>query len=307
MNGTTMKRLQWIGACAAVIGLAAGCQVIGGFEDFSASGGAAPGSGGAAGEDGAAGTAGSAGSAGLAGEGGGQPACDTDAPPATKGAAMVRVQSLKGKCFWIDVTEASRDDYDDFLADAPSTMESPCQWATSHAPACVPPVDPDGGAVPAAPGEHPVVCVNWCSALAYCKWAGKTLCRGSYLKAASPQDSDWMSVCSNSGTTTYPYGSEYQSTVCNGDGFPKTSCPDCTTFPASGQTSCASNAGVLNLSGNVAEWVDECSNTSGEADDCRVRGGSYASDAQKLECGSLASYQRSAAVPYVGFRCCLYD
>ncbi len=220
---------------------------------------------------------------------------------------MARVQSPSGKCFWMDKTEVSRAEYDEFLVTPFAAMESPCQWAQSHEPACDPSAGSDGGIVPEAPGSHPVVCVTWCDALAYCKWAGKTLCQGSYVEADNPGKSDWMSVCSNGGATTYPYGAAYQGTLCNGDQFPQTGCPDCTTFPANEQTSCATQSGVTNMSGNVAEWVDECSNNSGETDDCRTRGGSYASDASKLECGATSGYQRSAATPTVGFRCCLYD
>ena len=59
----------------------------------------------------------------------------------------------------------------------------------------------------------------------------------------------------------------------------------CSLLPVEGQSSCATPEGVLNLSGNVAEWVDECSDTTGAGDSCNVRGGSYHDLGVKLRCG----------------------
>lgn len=130
---------------------------------------------------------------------------------------------------------------------------------------------------------------------------GKQLCRGEYAKPADAKTSSWYSACSHRGQDDYPYGSNYLAGACNGqdsnEGAPG---------PVEGHTACTTPDGVLNLTGNVAEWVDECIDAKGMQDACKVRGGSYRSEPKALRCDAAVSPERGSAQPYYGFRCCAY-
>jgi formylglycine-generating enzyme required for sulfatase activity len=75
------------------------------------------------------------------------------------------------------------------------------------------------------------------------------------------------------------------------------------------QQSCiGGETGMVEMSGNVAEWEDSCNAYSGASDNCGVRGGAYDSMQSSLRCdsgGSLATMARNAQLDDVGFRCCL--
>lgn len=58
---------------------------------------------------------------------------------------------------------------------------------------------------------------------------------------------------------------------------------------------------IFDMSGNVAEWTDQCSGGGPKAS-CVIRGGAYDS---ALACDSLVFRNPAAAtVPGLGFRCC---
>lgn len=270
------------------------CQLVAGFEDFSADGAGT--SGGGSDSGGASGNAEAA-----AGSGGGQTDCTGGTWPGSANLEMIHTQRGDGACVWVDRIEVTREAYDVFLADPPSLpLPVPCDWKTTFAPACE---GVDGGAGAAGQdGALPVVCVDWCDAQAYCASQGRSLCHGSYVNAAVVEDSDWYAVCSNLGASAYPYGATYDDEVCNGlehsgDGV----------LPAEGQAACVTDSGVLNMSGNVWEWVDECDDASGADDACNVRGGSFNYDAQALACRSKIAPDRAARSSEYGFRCCAYE
>lgn len=70
-------------------------------------------------------------------------------------------------------------------------------------------------------------------------------------------------------------------------------------------------ADVYDLSGNVSEWEDSCERSSQDlaataTDECRTRGGSYASPLTALACDTVpaSALRCNAVAPDVGFRCC---
>jgi len=259
--------------------------------------------------------------------GGGQtaqlPDCSRDEPsPGDHGPAMVRVSRLDGTCLWIDETEVTRGQYQAFLDSNPEVQtESPCTWNESYLPSCSP-LSADGGDDGGASDDsecpqteqHPIVCVDWCDAQAFCRWAGKQLCKGEFDAPADAFTSSWYSPCSHGDQADFPYGDSYDEKTCFGNDFsePAPSCPR----PVGELGSCATPDGVFDMSGNVAEWVDECRNPGTDNGECKYRGGHYASPASDMACAQTHSEKVVPRMdgttlvgrrPFLGFRCCAYD
>ena len=152
----------------------------------------------------------------------------------------------------------------------------------------------DAGAI--AGQTLPIACVNWCDAWAYCAWAGKTLCKGG-ASADDPSTNRWYSACAEGGKKTYPNSDGTRRQTCNATGGGN--------IAPVGTSTCATSDGVQDLSGNVAEWVDECDSTG----ECNVRGGSVESNAGEASCKGIVTLPKLPPEPsvlaYVGFRCCV--
>src|SRR5688572_12501584 len=100
-----MRDLKWLPVAAlGALSTALSCQKVLGFEEFQGGAGAAAPTGGAAG--GAA--------AGAGGGSGAASTCVGGAAPAT-GSSMAAVKGPDGKCFWIDTTEVTKEQYAEFL------------------------------------------------------------------------------------------------------------------------------------------------------------------------------------------------
>lgn len=202
----------------------------------------------------------------------------------------------------IDANEVTQADYAAFLASNPSIEGQSAQCAENHR------LEPDTGCFENACPEgedcsaHPQTCVDWCDARAYCAWAGKHLCGGisaplDYTDFANPLTSEWSAACTNGGARDYPYGPTYDDQRCNG-GDANLS----TTIPV-GSSGCG-DGGAVDLSGNVAEWEDTCLESGSSGYECRIRGGSYSSDADDLRCDAAAKAPFESTARDVGFRCC---
>jgi sulfatase modifying factor 1 len=211
----------------------------------------------------------------------------------------------------IDATEVTRCQYHAWLATTPSTngQVSACTWNDSYEPICEWP--------PGSKGDHPVVCVDWCDAYAYCKAVGKRLCGkiggGSTEYTTGYDDateSQWHNACSSGGMNEYPYGDTYELQTCNGTDKTGTGCTSgsCTTVEVGSLGGCESGVsgytGVYDLSGNVSEWDDSCNGTSGQSDNCHVRAGSFNDYDLFLRCDYGSSIGRSNFADSIGFRCC---
>ena len=144
--------------------------------------------------------------------------------------------------YWIDRTEVTNAQYHAFVG------------ATGHrAPTLCNPVDmtyDDGDKA-----DHPVVCVNWDDAQAYCAWAGGRL----------PTEAEWEKAARGDDERTYPWGSSldgsranYCDANCelshkdmgNDDGYARTA-------PVGSYPVGASPYGALDMAGNVWEWVSD--------------------------------------------------
>jgi formylglycine-generating enzyme required for sulfatase activity len=256
------------------------------------------GTGGAAGTGtgGTAGAGGASGAAGGTGATGGTTSC-----PGTGGPTMVALP--EGHC--IDSTEVTRSHYQTWLSTNPSLSGQPsyCSWNDSYVPTCRWP--------PGTNGDHPVVCVDWCDAYAYCAGVGKRLCgrigggQNPDTEWNNPASSQWYTACSSGGLYTYPYGDTYEPATCNGgdsailDTVPVGSMTDC-------HSSVAGYEGVYDLSGNAREWEDSCNESTGDSDECLTRGGSSGVNDKSsiLACQNRSKSTRNARWPGCGFRCC---
>lgn len=202
--------------------------------------------------------------------------------------------------YCIDKTEVTWEKYVPWAAEADAKLaikpkSTLCNIKLVHTPDC---------AAPLTQELQPVVCVDWCDAVAYCDSVGKRLCgriEGDSLTLAEFNDttqSQWMNACSSGGRYRFPYGDTYDADAChaNGEGQPAlvASQPQCTSPDPL-------YSGVFDLSGNAAEWEDAC-NDQGQ---CRVRGGAFNDKSDgPLACGADRFSPRGTAVNLIGFRCC---
>ncbi|MFJ6749844.1 MULTISPECIES: SUMF1/EgtB/PvdO family nonheme iron enzyme [unclassified Streptomyces] len=152
------------------------------------------------------------------------------------------------------------------------------------------PEPPGFQAALAAAPDHPVTSVSWRDALCYALWSGKRLPTPlEWEKAARGADDDRM----------YPWGNTFDPARCYGPpGGPRPG--GAPTSPVGAVPEGMSPWGVLDMSGNVNEWV-----AAGTVSDFRgVRGGAAG---ELLEVYGLVSYQSQARVDHtassIGFRC----
>ncbi len=96
-----------------------------------------------------------------------------------------------------------------------------------------------GRGYPAKYAEHPVVCVSWEDASAYCAWAGLAL----------PTEAQWERGARGPENLLYPWGDTWDGNKCQSHHTNlSTTCP-VWLYPQG-----ASGFGTLNQSGNVDEW-----------------------------------------------------
>ncbi len=137
----------------------------------------------------------------------------------------------------IDVTEVTSAAYRDCV-DAGACSAPLLETASARNPDAPAPLSCNWG--DDARDDHPMNCVNWAQAEAYCRWVGKRL----------PTEAEWERAARGEAGAPFPWGdaeltcdrANYQ--PCTGDTTPVGSLPDG-----------ASPLGVQDLAGNVWEWV----------------------------------------------------
>jgi formylglycine-generating enzyme required for sulfatase activity len=149
--------------------------------------------------------------------------------------------------------------------------------------------------------DHPATQVSWYGAQAYCQWAGARL----------PTEAEWEKAARGIDGRLYPWGNEAPN--CD-----KAQYGDCggMTVPVGSRPAGASRYGVLDMGGNVWEWVADwygpayyssspAQNPQGpDSGERRVfRGGSWGYPPAFLRTADRARNRPTYAGFNVGFRC----
>jgi formylglycine-generating enzyme len=228
----------------------------------------------------------------------------TDAPP-----GMVVVETAAAR-FAIDVREATIADWTAFrdthsFATIRESLPLACAYKTALGPNT-------GGSclVDEAAPTHPIHCIDWCDAHAYCTASGKRLCGKigggavPHTALGDPSQAEWTRACAG-GTNAerWSYGTTSRPGICNtaphdaGKVVPTGSLAECT----------GGIAGLFDMTGNVSEWNDACEKAnpadSDDLDQCATRGGSYVST-DEPRCNDRALTARRFEGRTIGVRCC---
>ncbi len=150
--------------------------------------------------------------------------------------------------------------------------------------------------------NHPVICVEWADAQAYCGHHGYAL----------PTEAQWEYAARGAAAPAYPWGNVWDQLKCCNSGNQG---PGGTTFPVGSFPAGASWCGALDMAGNVFEWcADWYSDTyyqiSPELDppgpatgtNRVLRGGSWYDDDDFCRAAIRGSLRPSFTSPYSGFR-----
>jgi hypothetical protein len=172
---------------------------------------------------------------------------------------------------------------------------------------------------PTAAGLRPWTLVNVAQARDACQAAGMRLCRvtrSTPCSSSSVTSDEWGFACAAGltcpGDHPYPYGCGYNPAACNGvdrgtnDAVATATLPMCLTPDL--DASSAGPQSLADMSGNVAEWTDDCRGTLSDGTGRQaftLRGGSFTNIGPALSCDFMSLVvAEDFSFNDTGFRCC---
>ena len=206
--------------------------------------------------------------------------------------------------YWIDQTEITNMQYYQCVEAGACRAPTTCAWGE--------PTYKD-----ASYKDHPVICITWQMANAYCEWAG-----GRF-----PTDAEWDYAARGPERSIYPWGDSFDAARLN---FCDASCPHTDsqyrdyndgygmTAPVGNYPDGVSWCGAMDMAGNVWEWVADWygpygtgaqENPAGPTtgNERLIRGGSWydASDFNRAD--HRHPYDPQDYNHLIGFRCVMPD
>jgi len=139
--------------------------------------------------------------------------------------------------------------------------------------------------------RHPINCVDWNQAKAYCAWAGNRL----------PTEQEWEKAARGTDGRKYPWGNERASCAraVMDDGGGNGCGRGNTTWPVGSKPSGVSPYGALDMVGNVWEWTSSRGDSGGRV----LRGGSWYAPPRRVRASYRRWYAPSRRLVRGGFRC----
>jgi len=203
--------------------------------------------------------------------------------------------------FWIDQTEVTNAQYGQCVEAGACQAPTTCDWGE--------PTYRD-----ASKQDHPVVCVDWFGAAAYCEWVGARL----------PTEAEWEYAARGLQGFIYPWGDDFECSRGNFDD--ETELDDYVvpggegcdgyerTAPVGSFPTGTSWCNAMDMAGNVWEWVADWysgypseaqTNPVGPTAGGRkvVRGGGWLKDPENVRAANRDRYTPDHRSDDVGFRC----